>query len=85
MTADDFHFDYLSERIDAKSEEPVSAFARHHRTRRRIDACWTYAALHRSLSGIRDSLDVEDALRAVEHQAESTLAIPPGALYRSMT
>jgi len=76
MTADDFHFDYLSERIDAKSDEPVSAFARHHRTRRRIDACWTYAALHRALSGIRDTLDVEDALRAVEKEAECTLAIP---------
>jgi hypothetical protein len=76
MTADDFHFDYLSERIDAKSDEPVSAFARHHRTRRRIDACWTYAALHRSLSGIRDTLDIEDAMRAVEKEAECTLAIP---------
>jgi hypothetical protein len=76
MTADDFHFDYLSERIVAQSDEPVSAFARHLRTRRRIDACWTYAALHRSLSGIRDTLDIGEALRGVEKQAESTLAAP---------
>ncbi len=78
MTADDFHFDALSERITAKSDEPVSAFPRHQRTRRRIDACWTYAALHRALSGIRDTLDVEDALRALENQAEGTLTVPPG-------
>ena len=53
MTADDFHFDFLSERIDAKSDHPVSVFPRHQRTRRRIDACWTYAALHRSRSAAR--------------------------------
>jgi hypothetical protein len=76
MTADDFHFDFLSERITAGCPDPVSAFPRHQRTRRRIDACWTYAALHRSLSGVRDTLDVEDALSAVEKEAESTLAVP---------
>jgi hypothetical protein len=75
-TADDFHFDFLSERIEAKSIEPVSAFARHLRTRRRIDACWTYAALHRSLSGSADTLNIHEALRNAEKQAESTLAIP---------
>ncbi|MBI2805217.1 MAG: hypothetical protein HYX68_09595 [Planctomycetes bacterium] len=76
MTADDFHFDFLSERIAANSDEPVSMFARHLRTRRRIDACWTYAALHRALAGIRDTLDVEDALRTIEKQAETTLTSP---------
>jgi hypothetical protein len=76
MTADDFHFDYLSERITAQSTEPVGALARHHRTRRRIDACWTYAALHRSLSGIGDKLDIADALTAVEKEAETTLGVP---------
>lgn len=78
MTADDFHFDFLSERIDAKSDEPVSAFPRHLRTRRRIDACWTYAALHRSIAGIRDTLDIDAPLRAIEKEAEATLAIPSG-------
>jgi hypothetical protein len=76
MTADDFHFDFLSERIAAQSDEPVSAFARHLRTRRRIDACWTYAALHRSLSGFGDTLRIDGALRDVEKQAECTLAEP---------
>ncbi len=76
MTADDFHFDFLSERIAEQSAEPVSMFPRHLRTRRRIDACWTYAALHRSLSGVRDTLNIESELTAVELQAESTLTIP---------
>ncbi|MBI1833088.1 MAG: hypothetical protein HYR84_16735 [Planctomycetes bacterium] len=76
-TADDFHFDFLSERIDAKNDEPVGAFPRHLRTRRRIDACWTYAALHRSLAGARDTLDVSDELRAIEKVAETTYSAPP--------
>ena len=79
MTADDFHFDFLSERIAEQSAEPVSMFPRHLRTRRRIDACWTYAALHRALSGVRDTLDVESELTAIEMQAESTMAIPARA------
>ena len=77
MTADDFHFDFLSERIAAKSDAPVSAFARHQRTRRRIDACWTYAALNRSLSGVRDTLDIDKELRAIEDQGEKKLTAPP--------
>jgi hypothetical protein len=76
MTADDFHFDFLSERIAAKSDAPVSGFAQHQRTRRRIDACWTYAALHRSLAGVHDTLDIDDALHAIEKQAEATLTAP---------
>lgn len=81
LTADDFHSDFLSERIEAHQPNPVSTFARHLRTRRRIDACWTYAALHRSLSGVRDTLDVEEALRTLEAEAErgaATSAEPAG-------
>lgn len=70
LTADDFHSDFLSERLEANQPKPVSTFARHLRTRRRIDACWTYAALHRSLSGARDTLNVADALRTLEAEAE---------------
>ena len=76
IMADDFHFDYLSERIEAKSEAPVSGFARHLRARRRVDACWTYAALHRALCGVRDTLAVEDTLRAAEKHVESTMSLP---------
>jgi hypothetical protein len=86
MTADDFHFDFLSERIAAQSDEPVSAFARHQRTRRRIDACWTYAALHRSLAGVHDTLDIDGPLLLVEKQAETTLQTPAelGALEKQI-
>src|SRR5262249_48849030 len=75
MLADDFHFDFLSERVEAKSDEPVSAFPRLQRARRRIDACWTYAALHRSLSGVRDTLTIEEPLTAAEKVVESTMTV----------
>ena len=76
MTADDFHFDFLSDRITAKADDPVSMFAKHHRTRRRIDACWTYAALHRALSGSGDTLNVSESLAKIEMNAETTLTTP---------
>lgn len=76
MTADDFHFDFLSDRINAKAEDPISEFPRHLRTRRRIDACWTYAALHRAISGSGDSLDVAADLTKIEAEAETTLKTP---------
>lgn len=75
MLADDFHFDYLSERIDAKSDAPVSVFPRQMRARRRVDACWTYAALHRSIAGVRDNLQVKEALHAAEKQLECTMSL----------
>jgi hypothetical protein len=49
---------------------PVSGFARHARMRRRIDTCWTLAALQRGLAGRNDPLRVEDALRELEAQVE---------------
>ncbi len=51
---------------------PVSAFAAHARTRRRIDAAWTFAALHRSLAGKSDTLALADRLTQVEDQIELT-------------
>ncbi len=81
LTADDFHYDFLTERHDAKVADPVSSFARHLRTRRRIDACWTYAALLRSLSGARDTLNAEKELTAIEKEAECHVdAAAPAAL-----
>lgn len=70
LSADEFHYDYLTERITAQRPDPVSGFAHHLRLRRRIDACWTYAALHRSLAGSRDVLRVEEELRALELDLE---------------
>jgi hypothetical protein len=48
--ADDFFADYLEERTNAHRPDPVSAFAAHARARRKLDAAWTFAAIHRSLS-----------------------------------
>jgi hypothetical protein len=70
LSADDFHSDLLGERIELHVPDPVSSFARHLRTRRRLDACWTYAALQRALSGSRDTLHVEDSLRQLEEEIE---------------
>jgi hypothetical protein len=64
--ADEFHGDYLVERVpEAESgystaerprpvpatQHPISMFAHHVRARRRLDTAWTLAALHRSLGG----------------------------------
>ncbi len=77
LSADDFHSDLLGERIEAHQPDPVSSFARHQRTRRRLDACWTYAALHRALSGKRDTLDVEQALLQLEEEIERSAGASP--------
>jgi len=76
--ADEFHGDYLSERTNAKSDAPVSAFARHARLRRRIDTAWTLAAIHRGLAGKNDTLQVEDHLAKVEDQIEAEGLSGPG-------
>ncbi len=70
VNADEFHGDYLSERTNAKSDAPVSAFARHVRLRRRIDTAWTLAAIHRGLAGKNDTLQIEGRLGAVEDRIE---------------
>jgi hypothetical protein len=53
--ADDFFSDYLEERINAHRCDPVSAFARHARARRRIDAAWALASVHRAMSGATEA------------------------------
>jgi hypothetical protein len=49
--ADEFHSDFLSERIQVNLEHPVSEFALHARQRRQMDTIWTLAALYRGLTG----------------------------------
>lgn len=68
VSADEFHFDYLSER--SQRPDPVSGFATHARLRRRIDGCWTLAALQRALAGVNDTLDVQAPLQELEKQLE---------------
>lgn len=79
LSADEFHSDFLSERVNAKSTQPVSAFADHLRLRRRVDACWTFAALHRSLSGGNDTLGADEDIRRTEEALERLPGVtPPG-------
>ena len=67
---DEFHADYLSERISAGSPKPVSGFARQVRRRRRLDTLWTLAAVHRGLTGTGDPPDIEDRLAQLEDRIE---------------
>lgn len=80
--ADEYHFDFLNERTIAHVPGPVSGFAQHLRLRRRIDACWTYAALHRALAGGRDTLQVADHLESLERvfETQPQLGVEPGGL-----
>jgi hypothetical protein len=95
---DDLHFDYLSERVPLDnaadtggqtvrphpSPAPVSGFARHVRLRRRLDTCWTLAALQRGLAGRNDPQHAEAALSDLEDQLERVAAntTPPETLAR---
>ncbi|HYT94470.1 MAG TPA: hypothetical protein VEL76_37490, partial [Gemmataceae bacterium] len=94
LSADEFHSDYLSERVPphtdpeqyaepgapppprklpgAAAKVPVSGFASHARARRRIDTCWTLAALQRGLAGKNDPLRVEGAIKELEDDIERT-------------
>lgn len=76
LSADEFHSDYLSERVNNQMTNPVSSFAVHLRQRRRLDACWTLAALQRGLAGTRDTLQVENALELLEDQLEGRPGTP---------
>jgi hypothetical protein len=54
----------------SESTVPVSGFARHARVRRRIDTCWTLAALERGLAGANDSQRQEETLTELENAVE---------------
>jgi hypothetical protein len=70
--ADEFFADYLDERVTNEHRpDPVSGFPRQLRLRRRIDAAFTLAALHRTLTPtpggkesaeLRELADAEDAI-----------------------
>ena len=70
--ADEFHGDYLSERVAAHDDRPVSWFAQQVRWRRQLDTVWTIAALQRSLNAGLDKqtvnrlLELEDRLETAE-------------------
>jgi hypothetical protein len=57
---------------DEARRHPVSAFAAHARSRRQLDAAWTFAGLYRSLAGQGDPLPFEERLVALEDQVEAS-------------
>jgi hypothetical protein len=69
--ADDFHSDYLEERTNAHSLEPVSGFARHAQLRRRFDTITTLAAFLRGLIGKNDPLNLDVRLTVLEDRLET--------------
>jgi hypothetical protein len=57
-SADDFHGDYLNERVqghgtpaDPARQHPISGIAQQARVRRQLDAAWTLTAINRCLQG----------------------------------
>jgi hypothetical protein len=67
---DEFRGDYLSERTTARSQMPVSAFARQLRFRRQLDTAWTLTALHRSLGAVAEEKLLDEPLRELEDRIE---------------
>ncbi len=62
-TADDFFTDYLDDRVTVlRRPDAVSGFARHLRSRRRLDSAYTLAALHRTLTP-PSADEIEDLLK----------------------
>ncbi|MCZ2343131.1 MAG: hypothetical protein LC104_15265 [Bacteroidales bacterium] len=80
--ADDFFADYLDDRVTNRHRpDAVSGFARHHRLRRRLDAAFGLAALHRSLSPPQDQdlangTQLEQLETAIETRGVDTDGVP---------
>lgn len=70
-SADEFQADHLTERSEGHVSQPVSWFARHTRSRRRLDTLWTMAALHQGLAGNRDTLGAHARLQDLEDRVET--------------
>jgi hypothetical protein len=70
-SADDFHADYLTVRTDAHVDKPVSSFAEHLRTRRRLDTVRTLLALNRALTGRATDPGLEVRLGRLEEEVEN--------------
>src|SRR5262249_51743464 len=70
VSPDEFHGDHLSERITARSETPISSFARHVRSRRQLDTAWTLAGLLRGLGISSGVLGLEKRLHEPEWAVE---------------
>lgn len=82
LSPDEFHGDYLSERVKQAGGMPVSGFARHLKHRRRIDTCWTLAAIQRGLAGVNDPQNADAKITELEDAIE---AGAPGVLSPELT
>jgi hypothetical protein len=72
-TVDDFFSDDLEERTNAKLTDAVSGHSNHLRKRRRLDAAWSFLAIHRALGAgpaPTQSSSIEQRLRVIEAQLE---------------
>jgi hypothetical protein len=69
--ADDFHSDYLEERTNAHSTEPISGFNRRALLRRRFDSVTSIAAFLRGLIGKNDPLKLDERLAVLEDKLET--------------
>ncbi|MGF1581798.1 MAG: hypothetical protein ACFCD0_20915, partial [Gemmataceae bacterium] len=74
---DEYDFDYLTSRTaegehhtPPQSKFPVTGFNLHQRIRRRVDVCWSLAAMHRGLCGKNDPLHIEEELQRLEDSIE---------------
>ncbi len=83
QSADEFFTDYLDDRVtNGHRPDPVGGFPRHLRLRRRIDAAFTLASLHRALTpptpeddeSLRKLAEVEDEVevRGVNFSADDS-------------
>lgn len=72
-TADDFFADYLDDRVTMlRRPEPVTGFARHLRSRRRLESAYALAALYRSLTPTQsEDVDSLKQLDALEDEIET--------------
>lgn len=70
QAADEFFADYLDDRVtNQRRPDAVSGFPRHLRLRRRLDAAYTLAALHHSLTP--PTAEDEEALRKLGEAEEA--------------
>ncbi len=74
---DEYDVDYLTSRTaegehhtPPKSKYPITGFNLHQRIRRRLDVCWSLAAMQRGLAGKNDPLDLNDELQKLEDAIE---------------
>jgi alpha-mannosidase len=79
-SADEFQGDYLTERTETHVANPITSFAQHVRSRRRLDTARTWVALYRGLVGGGDESSMGRRLDSLEDAVESQLGESKNAL-----